>query len=458
MMRSLVGLVLLAVTACGSPRATDPVPVAPAATPQAARAAERGTGVPRDFERAATIYAALCDDGRGALDACFALVDAIEEARGTAYDRQREIGLDNMLCRRGDSVACVSSILLRDVDAPVRQRPLGAGEPPDDTQIAELKRQLGRVKDACERGDGRACELVASESGGDGSTAQYERRKMYGVACRAGRFQSCWQIAYDLEMCDAADDVAACEARQVAAWRANEYDADRIAAATSLTDACHAGDARACDGLPNRRIPLAALCAAHDYRACGELGCIGDDAAGAVALAHGVDQPNCHVARNKARLEWERTPAGPGRARFAPLEIGYHERIGARPTKPFEAVRFVHHGGRDRHDWPRYDVYNLSDRTVAEVAVCLYAYATPNEASFTQLARFTTTARVVVPPDAFVELRLDGANEPALPDGTDAVLIDYDHVRFEGETSGTDDHARCPERRPYERSSAPWSY
>jgi len=435
--RALAVAVLLA---CGSPPPARPPANRPAGPSlEQAKAAERGAGVPRDYERAARIYDQLCDRGRGQIEACLDLIDAMVDARGVASDLAGVRELDRVLCRRGTALACLEGAMF-DVMA---QRSDQAA-PPD--ALAAIERATKEVAAACERGDGRACEV--SVMGGDSGTAEWDRRTKYSVACQAGRMEACGRVAIDLEMCGEpeVDDPAACEQRTVAAWRAHDYDRDLAADAQKLYDECRAGNALACQHIPTQRIPMAARCAAHDYGACAELGCLGDDAARALALAHGADQPNCFVAGKDALLAWKLRP---GQTRFEPLVTDGQRPGGARPTPPWEAVRFQHHGGRDRADWPRFDVYNMNDHALAELSVCLYAYDTAGN----QLAWFAGTPRLAVAPNALVPLALDVPDEPRLPDATAEVVIDYSHVRFDG-GAATDDAARCPAHRPRGQAGA----
>ena len=252
---------------------------------------------------------------------------------------------------------------------------------------------------------------------------------------------ACGYMTRELDECGepATDDAVACEQSMVADWRERDYDEDLAADAKALYEGCRAGDAGACAYIPSQRVPMAALCAAHDYHACAQLGCVGDDAARATAAAHGPNGRNCDVAGKEALLEWKRDPH---HARLPPIAAGAYVPIGARATPPWDAVRFQYHGGRDRADWPRLDIYDLNDHAIVELTVCAYAY----DDSGQQLASFTAAHRLDVAPDALVPFSLDGPAEPRLPDGTARIIVDYDRVRFDaGPVSG--DPGRCPAQR-----------
>ncbi|MEZ4401195.1 MAG: hypothetical protein R3B06_14310 [Kofleriaceae bacterium] len=392
----------------------------------------------RDYRRAATIYDQLCDRGRGALDACVALVEAIVDARGVTTERARIVDLSRVLCERGDLTSCFTSFVLDEA-----QRDSEARDATERAAAAARGDRLAaQVAAACQGGDGRACEVMGVGWGGDGSSVEARRLEHALVACRAGRMDACGTLAIGMSGCGAPEvaDVAACEARSLAAGQADDYDQHLVEAVQRLRDACGGGDARACAYLPSQRLSPATLCAAHDYGACAELGCLGDDAASAAAAAHGVERVSCAAAERAALGAWKRQPGG---ARFPPVVRDGAPPIGARATPPWQAVQLRHHGGRDRHDWPRFDAYNVNDRPLTELAVCMYAY----DGDGNQLLRVTAAPPVDVAPDARQVLVLDVAATPALPDGTAYVAIDYDHVRFAGEPP-RDDGTRCPARRP----------
>lgn len=428
-------IAIATLVACWGSRPPSPAPP-PAEhrsgpTLEQARAFERGTGVPRDYRRSAAIYDRLCADGRGSLEACHELVDAILEGRGVTSDRRRAAILETALCQRGDATACVVSAILDESGG----GGAAAGSKPEDA--------FERAQQACAKQDGRACLLLAELRGGDGSTAERDRREKYGVACRAGLVEGCRHVAFHLVMCGEpeVDDAAGCEARTVTAWRANTSDADRVDAADRLQRACTAGDARACQSLPTRQLPRTELCAAHDYGACAELGCIGDDAAEKLALDHGMTHPNCYVAGKDADLAWRRKPVG-----LRPIVSQRGQPIGARSKPPFDAIRVTYHGGRDRKGWPRYDVYNINDQTLLELVACAYAYDENNN----QVARAElSVAEVPIAPDAIasVDLARGSGTIPEVTAAAVAFEINYQRVRF-GSAAPAVDATRCPAQRP----------
>jgi hypothetical protein len=161
------------------------------------------------------------------------------------------------------------------------------------------------------------------------------------------------------------------------------------------------------------------------------------------------------------QTEWEGMPPGPDRPRFNPIagdELTNNSApSGGLPLQPFESVRLQLHGGRDRYDWPRYDAYNRSNKTVTEIGICLYAYdlsssSTPASSPQTakQLLRVAARLQVKIAPDEIATLSLQDIVTTALPAGTNEVVAEYEYIHFAGDTKASDDPARCPVDRAFD--------
>jgi hypothetical protein len=305
-LRALALFAVVAGVACDAGRGPRAAKQNPTGSLADARAAERGKNGPRDYARAAAIYTALCQDGQGSLDACFALSDAIIFGRGVAFDRARLFALAHTLCSRDDTASCVLEIMHQAV---TRGRAPDSDDEEEDEGAREaigkeLEKHLAAADAACtKQGDGRACELLVMRHEGDGSSSEEARMRLYSAACAKGRIAACSERAYELEQCEDAEDPRACEDERLAGWKTD--DPERYAAAVTLVRACDEGDAVACASVPSKRIPMIALCKAHDFQACGQLGCLGDKANAAIAEANGVEA-NCQVAMRLGQLEARR--------------------------------------------------------------------------------------------------------------------------------------------------------
>jgi hypothetical protein len=228
-----------------------------------AMAWERGTGRGRDYRRAAAIYEQLCNEGKGDATACRRWIGVLWVGRGVARDAERAASLGRKLCKRGQVYGC---FVLQFTMVP---RDRDRGQTRENARVAAL---FERAEADCLAGDTGACEtevILESFLGSEGS----DHRTINGAACKQGVLFGCAELVRWGSDCD--DEDADCLAADVARWRAEYPDTPKLLGHDRLDEACRAGDADACRSLPGRAIPLATLCAAHDYRACAEAACVG---------------------------------------------------------------------------------------------------------------------------------------------------------------------------------------
>jgi hypothetical protein len=256
-------VIAVAIAACGGREVTNHAarpPARPAAAPPAtpierAHAYERGTGVPRDYRAAAELYRAACDNGRGDVAACGALLRASFRSRGTEFNRVALQGFASKICvDRRDAFCCVAASLLsyseRDIPEPVMTVIKSVLEDLPECDAAHLSaceaRMLGSVLDFS-----------------DSSAGQARRKAFHRQLCSLGFVEGCQAISEDAD------------------------------ARRRLAAACDAHDADACAASPDRKpISPRELCAANDYEACGALGCRGEAQAADLAAGHGIDLHN----------------------------------------------------------------------------------------------------------------------------------------------------------------------
>lgn len=243
-------------------------------TPIPAQAYERGTGVPRDYRKAAAIYAEQCADGCGELAACRSLFDFAVSGRGFVPHVAQVATLAQM-CRRNDVLGCAIGELL-----------LGAT---DHKPFA-----------TCADGDRSACDVELMSAYFDGLGMSFEEppreaevtarlaHHMTNTAsklCRGGMTKACIDmVQHETYGCEH-DCIETVSAER----RARGIDPAPLQFAWErVNDACRDGDADACDLIPGRELPPRALCEAGDYRRCAELAAHGDAYAGKIACDDGV--------------------------------------------------------------------------------------------------------------------------------------------------------------------------
>lgn len=431
MCRTFVALwMLVGSLGCASrPIAVSPPPTeeitnqAPPPTLERARAFERGTKVARDYAAAAQVYEQLCQEGRGDAAACSRLLHAAAAGRGFDDDRahSRLRALARALCeRQHHAIACYVAAMSYHDEGDV---------PP--ALLAELE----NPRHSCEAGDVDACELVLGEfdiSGSSGREAR--RRKAAAIACAKDSIAGCAYLVNDLGECAYVPGATRCRDKQLAQWKKDDH-SENLGAFGKLDAACSAGDTDACAAIPGREVPRKDLCAARDYNACAELGCLGDKSAAAIAEAHG-GWANCHGLEN---LEAARTaPVPPEPVADPPLPP-----IVPADKQPFETLAFRKLTENDHNGWPRFEIHNLGKRTVASVDVVAYGY----DAAGTPIVRdWGTRVQQAIAPGAHVEADVtDMMRHSDVPDTVTTFDVCYEGITFAGDP--TVYRARCPNVR-----------
>jgi hypothetical protein len=409
------------------------------ASPPTAQAYERGNGVPRDYVRAFELHAEDCREGRGDLEACDAVIEAIEFARGTTYEPLTVLSTLKSFCAQSDDdVICVRAWILEAFQT--WRDPKASPSPEEKARTRALQAAAARLATECDAGTGRACDVLGEFDLSADESTKYRRNE---IACRAGNTGRCSTLIAELWGCEDWSAEGTC-ALIIADWQSNPDAQELLAVYERLLAKCNAGDADACEGLPGRALSSATLCSAHDYAACSALACLGDDAARELARRHGALQLGaCHLAYGRALRAWDRSD----RDEPPPIAADPMDPIGAWHPQPFEAILFRAHGGRDAQGWPRLDVHNVSDQDVVELTLCVVSF----DADGHELARVRLTLDAPrIPSSGSVQIDLARhARVPRLGRASDREVVTYDRIRF-ASGPAIEDPARCP--------PSPWSH
>ncbi len=265
---AVVGTVLAACGASSTERGGS--------TLQRAAAYEHGAGVQRDYAAAAEIYRVACDQGRGEVSACGALIRAQLRARGVAFDRAATATLAGQIClERRDPFSCVAADLLsggeRDIAEPLHGVIMDVVSHLEPCNIAHLSE----------------CHAMQIATGLDVSGSSGAERRHHDFAMQICR----------LDIVDACIEIVK---------RRPRGEGSQVAEAEHrLQVLCDAGDADACfEAQARKEIPLRALCAAHDYGACA---CTDDAAAVEDAKRHGASRCDRERQSRAQRDEFRRS-------------------------------------------------------------------------------------------------------------------------------------------------------
>jgi phosphate transport system substrate-binding protein len=401
-----------------------------------AQAAERGTGMARDYTKAAAIYATACNEGRGDVAACRRLIGAIGEARGVDRDVMRAVTIARAICARHDLVGCV---------VVAYAAPRVSGERDEEPVV---KAELARDRDLgseCDRGDASACEaaLAMQFPNFQGSSGVEEKQNaLRAAACRAGVLDGCVALLEGLDLCRFEAGAARCADKLIAEWKHYE-DRDHLDALDRVRGECDRGDAEACETLPGREIAYDVRCRAHDWGACAAMACRGDKAAEEQAKRHAAEA-NCTKEGSLA----EARSAPPPRTRAVlPAEPALKVTVATRP--PFHSLAFRRLATEpDSWAWPRFEMLNAGSEKVSYAHPVVYAYDAAGHQLARREARFgygsiELASGGTFAPDTFVGDPLD-----PLPDAATVFEVCYDSISFASRGSPTTDSATCPEQRP----------
>ena len=282
---SRIGVVIALAVACrGGSKPADPVstgPAAPAAVePQAY---VLGSGVARDYRRAAALYAERCADGCGDLAACRSLYELVVDSRGMV-PRLEHVGVLMRMCRRGDVLGCALASLMGVADKDA----VGPDRLPGDCALGDASACHVELMFAYVDGTGAFDEPVPPEV----RHARLERRMDNAASkqCRRGIARACRiMVENETWYCREHMPGTDCVAEVSAARRAERIDPAPLDFAWKQVQAsCSAGDADACALIPGRAILPRVLCDAGDYVRCAELGEHGDAHAAELACKAGI--------------------------------------------------------------------------------------------------------------------------------------------------------------------------
>jgi len=112
---------------------------------------------------------------------------------------------------------------------------------------------------------------------------------------------------------------------------------------------------------------------------------------------------------------------------------------------PMEAVKLVMNGKRDDSGWPKYDLYNLSNKPVTFVAIYGYAYDKDGKQVARTSPPMSWNGETAPGTKDSWDISLGGDKVPA---GAVSFAVCYDAIKFKGDTDMTTKDGNCPEQMP----------
>jgi hypothetical protein len=120
--------------------------------------------------------------------------------------------------------------------------------------------------------------------------------------------------------------------------------------------------------------------------------------------------------------------------------------ITAADHPPFESVKGRMLGDRGDNGWPKWDLYNLGTKPIAFLAIYGYAYDKDGK----QVAKTTVPLswNGKLAPGGKTDWSVSlGMPDDKVPETAASYEICYSSIKFDGDAQGTDDNARCPDKK-----------
>lgn len=120
--------------------------------------------------------------------------------------------------------------------------------------------------------------------------------------------------------------------------------------------------------------------------------------------------------------------------------------ITASEQKPMDSVKFRMLDKRTSKGWPKFDGYNLGTKQIGFLAI--YGYAYDKDGKQVARTKVPLSWNGKLTPGGKTDWSIEiGGSDDAVPETAASYELCYNSVKFEGDTSFTDDNARCPEQK-----------
>jgi hypothetical protein len=121
--------------------------------------------------------------------------------------------------------------------------------------------------------------------------------------------------------------------------------------------------------------------------------------------------------------------------------------ITAADHPPFESVKFRMLAKRSDHGWPNFTAYNLGTKPIAFLAIYGYAYDKDGK----QVARtgvpLSWNGKLAPGGKTDWDITIGSFKEDQVPATAATYELCYNSIKYDGDAQGTDDNARCPEKK-----------
>lgn len=115
-------------------------------------------------------------------------------------------------------------------------------------------------------------------------------------------------------------------------------------------------------------------------------------------------------------------------------------------TKPFESVKFRMLDKRTNKGWPKFDAYNLGTKQIGFLAIYGYAYDKDGKQVARTKVPLSWNGKLAPGGKTDWSIEIGGSDDP-VPETAASYELCYNSLKYEGDTSFTDDNARCPDAK-----------
>jgi len=121
--------------------------------------------------------------------------------------------------------------------------------------------------------------------------------------------------------------------------------------------------------------------------------------------------------------------------------------ITAADKQPFESVKFRMLDKRSDKGWPNYEAYNLGTKPIAFLAIYGYAYDKDGNQVARTSVPLSWNGKLAPGGKTDWDIKIGSFPEDQVPASAASYELCYNSIKFDGDAQGTDDNARCPEKK-----------
>ncbi len=141
------------------------------------------------------------------------------------------------------------------------------------------------------------------------------------------------------------------------------------------------------------------------------------------------------------------TPPTPATTTAAAATTPPADKITPSKKAPFETLMFKETAAKNDKGWPKFDMYNLSDKTVGFAALYGYAYDAAGKLVGRTETPLSWNGKLAPGEKSTWAVEVGRSEKAPLPATAVAFEICYDSISYDGDAKSTSDNKRCTATR-----------